>query len=162
LENNDTHNNQPIEPKPPCDVSLLPGDRVVTCHECAIHPHGLKVAFCPSCFEHLEHRNHQHGELTITTPGGFCDCGVRSAWRKHPTCSIHDPTPSHQDVLRTSRTSPLEDTNTHYDQSMERTDNGPQCGIRLKEGTRVVTCKECGTDSDGVECIFCLNCFEHS
>jgi len=57
---------------------------VFRCQQCGLEEGSVS---CVDCFKVEDHQNHQFELVKI--PGGCCDCGDYTKWKKESTCKIH-------------------------------------------------------------------------
>ncbi|GAB1601270.1 E3 ubiquitin-protein ligase UBR2-like isoform X2 [Argonauta hians] len=77
-----------------CGHVFKHGELSYSCRDCA---NDLTCVLCVSCFRQSVHKDHRY-RMSISSGGGYCDCGDVEAWKSGPHCETHAKGSSLDDV----------------------------------------------------------------
>ncbi|XP_036362992.1 E3 ubiquitin-protein ligase UBR2 isoform X2 [Octopus sinensis] len=68
-----------------CGHVFKHGEPSYSCRDCA---NDLTCVLCINCFQQSVHKKHRY-RMSISSGGGYCDCGDVEAWKSGPHCETH-------------------------------------------------------------------------
>lgn len=68
-----------------CGKVFKLGEPTYSCRDCGLDP---TCVLCVDCFKNSSHKVHRY-KMSISSGGGYCDCGDTEAWKAHPSCEVH-------------------------------------------------------------------------
>ncbi|CAL4079990.1 unnamed protein product, partial [Meganyctiphanes norvegica] len=131
-----------VTPIVECRRQQQPGLSIfISCKECRAQNGSMTSIMCGSCFLNSAHLNHKF-ETLADSGNGFCDCGIKHAWKRDPTCRNHQ----RKDMT--------------YIQACNTTlQSTSKCKEVFFSGAICMTCLDCRTMSN---VIMCGSCFLNS
>lgn len=68
-----------------CGRVFKANEPTYSCRDCGLDP---TCVLCVDCFKNSAHKTHRY-KMSMSSGGGYCDCGDEGAWKTHAFCEVH-------------------------------------------------------------------------